>query len=135
MNARSYKVNLTHSPVDFPPIMGLGMSSFPYQSEPHLHKDNVVLTITKKYVVTDINTNTNHEVLAVTSDYEIPARLLKSREDVYAFYLDAALSLKEAYQFTRTLEPAFPNISFPSQPIESYQAEIDRVFSVLNSQN
>ena len=134
MNARSYRVNLSLSPLDFPAIVGLGQSSVSYQSEPHINKNNVVLTITKKYVLTD-NTNKEHEVLSVQSDYEIPSNLIKSREDVYEFYKDATLSLNEAYQYARTQLPALPNIPFPNQPIENYKGEIDRVFNLLNSQN
>lgn len=135
MNARIYRVNLTLSPLDFPPIMGLGQSSVSYQSEPHLNNKNVVLTITKKYVLTDMNTNKEYEVLSVQSDYEIPCNLIKSREDVYEFYKDATLSLNEAYQYARTQLSALPNIPFPNQPIENYKGEIDRVFNLLNSQN
>jgi DNA/RNA endonuclease G (NUC1) len=135
MNARSYRVNLSVSLLDFPPIMGLGQSSVSYHSEPHLNKKNVVLTITKKYVLTDMNTNKEHEVLSVQCDYEIPTKLIKSIEDVYEFYKDATLSLNEAYQYARTQLPALPNIPFPNQPIENYKGEIDRVFSLLNSQN
>lgn len=135
MKARSYRVNLSLSPLDFPPIMGLGQSSVSYQSEPHLNKSNLILTITKKYVLNDMNTNKEHEILSVKSDYEIPCNLLKSRDDVYEFYKDATHSLNEAYQFVRTQLPALPNITFPIQPIENYKREIDRVFSLLNSQN
>ncbi len=135
MNARNYRVNLSLTPVDFPPIMGLGQSSVSYQSEPHMNKMNVVLTITKKYVLTDMNTNTEHEVLSVQSDYEIPSNVIKSREDVYEFYNDTTLSLNEAYQLARTQLPALHNIVFPNLPIENYQKEIDRVFNLLNSQN
>jgi len=135
MNARRYRVNLIFSPLDFPPIIGLGQSSVSFQSEPHLNKKNVVLTITKKYVLTDMNTNNEHEVLSVKSDYEIPCALIKSRDDVYEFYKDATLSLNEAYQYARTQLPALPNIPFPNQPIENYKREIDRVFNLLNSQN
>jgi hypothetical protein len=135
MNARSYRVNLSLSPLDFPPIRGLGQSSVSYQSEPYLNKNNVVLTITKKYVLTEMNTNREHEVLAVKSDYEIPLNLLRSREDVYEFYKDATLSLNEAYQYYRTQLPTLINISFPNQPIENYKREIDRVFNLLNGQN
>ena len=135
MNARSYRVNLSLSPLDFPAIMGLGQSSVSYQSEPHINKENVVLTITKKYVLTDMNTNKEHEVLSVKSDYEIPVNLIRSREDVYEFYKDATLSLNEAYQHARTQLPALPNIPFPTQPIENYKGEIDRVFNLLIRRN
>jgi hypothetical protein len=135
MNARSYRVNLTLSPLDFPPIMGLGQSSVAYQSEPHLNKKNLALTITKKYMLTDMNTNKEHEVLSVKSDYEIPCNLLKTREDIYEFYKDATVSLNEAYQYALTQMQGLPNIPFPIQPIDNYSREIDRVFNLLNSQN
>jgi hypothetical protein len=135
MNARSYRVNLTLSPLDFPPIMGLGQSSVAYQSEPHLNKTNLELTITKKYMLTDMNTNEEHEVLSVKSDYEIPCSLLKTREDVYEFYKDATLSLNEAYHYVQTQLLGLPSILFPVQPIENYGREIDRVLHLLNSQN
>ena len=135
MNARSYRVNLTISPLDFPPIMGLGQSSVSYQSEPKLNKKNIILTITKKYVLTDMNANKENDVLSVQSDYEIPANLIKSREDVYEFYKDAMLSLNEAYQYACTQLAGLPNIKFPNQPIENYKGEIDRVFNLLSTQN
>ena len=135
MNARSFRVNLTLSPLDFPPIMGLGQSSVSYQSEPKLNKNNVILTITKKYILNDMNTNKEHEILSVKSDYEIPCNLIITREDVYEFYKDATLSLNEAYQYARKNLPGLPNIPFPIQPIENFKREIDRVFSLLNSQN
>lgn len=135
MNARSHRVNLSLSPLDFPAIMGLGQSSLDYQSEPHLNKMNVVLTITKKYVLTDMNTNKQYQVLSAKSDYEIPSNLIKTRQDVYEFYKDATLSLNEAFQYVRTQMPALPNIVLPTLPIENYKGEIDRVFNLLNSQN
>ena len=135
MNARAYRIDVTFSPLDFPPITGLGESSVSYQSEPHLNKKNLSLTITKKYMLKDMNTNKEHEVLSVKSDYEIPCNVLKTRGDVYEFYRDATLSLNEAYQYTRTQLPELPNIPFPIQPIENYTREIDRVFNLLNSQN
>ena len=135
MNARSYRVNLILSPLDFPTIIGLGQSSVSFQSEPHIDKKNVVLTITKKYVLTDMNTKREHEVLSVKSDYEIPFNLIRSREDIYEFYKDATLSLNEAYRYAQTQLPTLTKIKFPYQPIENYQGEIDRVFNLLNSRN
>jgi hypothetical protein len=135
MNARSHRVNLSLSPLDFHAPKGLVESSVSYQSEPHINKKNVVLTITKKYVLTDMNSNKEHEVLSVKSDYEIPCNLIGSREDVYEFYKDATLSLNEAYQYFRTQLPALPNIPFPNQPIENYKGEIDRILNLLNTQN
>ena len=135
MNARSYRVNLSLSPLDFPPIMGLGESSVFYQSEPHFINNKVVLNITKKYILLDVSNNKEHEVLTAQSVYEIPSNEIKSREDVYEFYKDATLSLNEAYRYVQTQLPALPTISLPYQPIENYQREIDRVFNLLNSQN
>jgi hypothetical protein len=135
MKARSYRVNLSLSPLDFPAISGLGQSSIDYQSEPHLDKMDVVLTITKKYVLTDMNTNEQFEVLSAKSDYKILFNQIKTREDVYEFYKDATLALNEAYQHVRTQLPQLPNISFPNPPIDYYQREIDRLFNLLNQQN
>ncbi len=135
MNARLYRSNVTLSALDFPPITGLGQSSISYQSEPHLNGKILKLTITKKYVLTDLNTNKEHEILSVKSDYEIPSSLVKTREDAYGFYKDATLGLNEAYQYVRTQLPGLPNIPFPIQPIENYVREIDHVFNVLNRQN
>ena len=136
MNARSYRVDLSLSPLDFPPIMGLGQSSVSYQTElPHIINNKVVLIITKKYILLDMSNNKKHEVISVQSVYEIPSNEIKNREDVYEFYKDATLCLKEAYQYVRTQLPTLPSISFPYQPMENYQREIDRVFDLLNSQN
>lgn len=136
MNARSYRVNLSLSPLDFPPIMGLGQSSVLYQSEPpQLVNNKVVLTIIMKYILLDMSTNKEHEVLAVQSVYEIPPNEIKSREDVYEFYKDATISLNEAYHYAQTQLPSLTTILFPNQPIENYQGETDRVFNLLNSRN
>jgi hypothetical protein len=136
MNARNCRVKLNLSPLDFPPIMGLGQSSVSYQSEPpQIINNKVVLTITKKYILLDMSTNKEHEVLTAQSVYEIPPNEIKSREDIYEFYKDATLSLNEAYRYTQTQLPSLPNILFSNQSIENYQREIDRVFNLLNSQN
>lgn len=135
MDARMYKTNLVLSPVDFPPIMGLGQSTVSYHSEPHLNRENILLSITIKYVLTNMSTNKDHDILSVKSDYEIPCTLIRKREDVYEFYKDATLSLNEAYQYARMQLPALPQIIFPNQPIEKYNGEIDRIFNLLNSQN
>ena len=68
------------------------------------------------------------------SIYEIPNNEIISREDVYEFYKDATLGLSEAYQYVQNQLP-LPNITFPTQPIETYQREIDGVFYLLNSRN
>lgn len=136
MNARSYRVNLSLSPLDFPPIMGLGQSSVSYQTEPpKIINNKVVLSITKKYILLDMSNNKEHEIISVQSEYEIPSNEIRNREDVYEFYKDATMSLKEAYQYVQTQLPTLPSISFSYQPIENYQREIDRVFDLLNSQN
>ena len=137
MNARSYRVSLHISPLDFRVEKGLGESSVSYQSEPFLIDKRIVLKITNSYILADIFTNKRHEVLTVQTVYEIPLNELKSREHVYAIYNDALLSLNEAYQAYK-LQPQMadlPNIKFPNQPIENYKGEIDRVFNLLNSQN
>jgi len=136
MNARNYRVNLSLSPLDFPPVMGLGQSSVSYRSEvPYIINNMVKLTITTKYVLTDISENKEYEVLTVQSVYEIPTIEIKSREDVYEFYKDGILMLNETFKYVKTQMPALPNISFPNQPIESYKQEIDGIFYILQSQN
>ncbi len=136
MNARNYRVKLNLSPLDFPPIMGLGESTVSYQTEPpRIINNKVVLTITKKYILIDISTNKEHEILTAQSVYEIPPNEIKNREDVNEFYKDATLSLNEAYQYARTQLPSLKSIVFPTQPIENYQKEIDSVFNLLNSRN
>jgi hypothetical protein len=136
MDARSYRVGLNISPLDFDANGGLAESSVSFQSEPKLVKNKVFLTIIKRYILTDIYTNKHHEVLSVESIYEIPSNEIKSREDVYEFYKDATLSLNETYHHTRTTElPTLLNLVFPTPSIENYKREIDRVFNLLNSQN
>ncbi|HEY4877478.1 MAG TPA: hypothetical protein VIH86_18005 [Puia sp.] len=135
MNARNYRVSINHALLEFLPIEGLGESSVSYQSEPFLKSNKMLLKITKKYIITDVNHNKEYEVLSVNSVYEIPPNEIKSREDVYEFYKDATMSLNEAYHYIRTQSPALPRIQFPNEPIENYINEIDRVFNLLNSQN
>ena len=136
MDARSCRVKLHLSPLDFPSIMGLGQSSVSYQTEPpYIINKKVVLTITMTYILHNMSNNKDHEILTAQSVYEIPSNEIKSREDVYEFYKDATLSLNEAYQYVKTQLPTLTNISFPYQPIENYQKEIDRVFDLLNSRN
>jgi hypothetical protein len=68
MNARRFRVNLVLSPIDFPPIIGLGESSVSYQSEPpQIIINKVVLKIIKKYILLDMNTKKEHEVLKAQS--------------------------------------------------------------------
>jgi hypothetical protein len=135
MNARKYRVNLNLSPLDFPAIIGLGETSVSYRSEPPVIVNNkVVLTITKAFILTDMSTNKSHEVLKAQSIYEIPVNEIKTRDDVYEFYKDSILSLSEAYQYAQKKLPV-PNRSFPPQPIETYQREIDGVLYLLNSRN
>lgn len=136
MNARNYRVKLSLSPVDFPPIMWLGESSVSYRTEPpHIINNKLVLTITKKYMLLDMSDNKEHEILAAQSVYEIPCNEIKNREDVHEFFNDATLNLSEAYQYARKQLPALPNILLSTAPIENYQREIDGVFALLNSRN
>ncbi len=135
MNARSFRVKLNLSPLDFPPITGLGQSSVNYQSEPFFNNNKVLLKITTKYILTEMSNNKEHEVLSIQSEYEIPSNGIKSREDVYEFYKDAIRGLNEAYQYAQTQLPTLTKITFPYPPIENYQKEIDRVFNLLNSRN
>ena len=135
MNARSYRVKLNLSPLDFPAINGLGETSISYRSEPPvIANKKVVLDITKAFILTDMSTNKEHEVLKAQSVYEIPVNEIRARDDVYEFYKDAILGLNEAYQYVQKQLP-LPNRSFPSPPIESYQREIDRVFDLFISRN
>jgi len=136
MNARSYRVNLSLSPLDFPAIMGLGESTVLYQTEsPQIINNKVGLTITMQYTLLNVNSIKMYPVLAAQSAYEIPANQIKTREDVYEFYKDSLSSLDEAYRYAQTQLPSLPSRLFPNQPIEDFQAEIDRVFSLLDSQN
>lgn len=136
MNAINYRVDLKISPFDFPPIMGLGQSSVDYRTEPPYFSNNkVVLKITMKYILIDMGNNKENEVLSTQSLYEIPPADIKSREDVYEFYKDATLSLNEAYQLAKNQFSLLPVITFPTQPIELLQQEIDGVFYLLNSRN
>ena len=101
MNASSHRVNLSVSPLDFPAIMGLGQPSISYRSEvPQIINNNVVLTIRKMYILTDMSTNKEYEILSVQSVYEIPIYKINSRGDIYEFYKDATQSLNEAYRYT-----------------------------------
>jgi hypothetical protein len=135
MNARNYRINLILSPLDFPVIKGLGQSYVAWKSEPKMIGNKVSLTITKTYVLIDTFINKKYEILSAESIYEIPANEIKTREDVYDFYKDALLILDEAYKYQQTQLPMLPSRLFLSEPIESYKAEIDRVFNLLNSRN
>ena len=88
-----------------------------------------------KYVLTDMNTNQQHEILSAKSDYIIPSNQIRTREDAYDFYKDATLALNEAYQYARTQLPQLHNIVLSTLPIENYRGEIDRVFALLIQQN
>ncbi len=135
MNARNCRVKLNLSPLDFPPIIGLGeQSDFTQTDIPVIVNNKVVLRITKKLILIETYNNKEHEVFTVQSIYEIPANDIKTREDVYAFYKDATLSLSEAYQYAQNQVP-LPSLSFHAPPIENYQKEIDGIFYLLNTQN
>ena len=103
MNARSYRVKLNLSPLDFPSMNGLGGSTVIYRSEqPVIVNNKVVLQITKAFVLVDMFDNSKmHQVLAAGSVYEIPVNEIKTRNDVYEFYKDALLSLSEAHQYAK----------------------------------
>ncbi len=135
MNARNCRVNLNLSPLDFPPINGLGgQSDFTQTEPPVLIKKKVILKITKKLIVTDTYANKEYEVFTAQSTYEIPTTDIKTREDVYEFYKDATLALSEAYQYVEK-QMLLPHLSFHTPSIETYQREIDRLFALLISQN
>jgi hypothetical protein len=135
MNARSYRVNLIISPLDFPPVDGIVENSVIYHSEPFLNNNKVLLKITKKFVLHNVDNKKEHEVLSVQSVYEIPSNEIKSREDVYEFYNDALRGLDEVYKYAQTQLPLLPSKLFSKEPIEKYRLEIDRVFNLLSSRN
>lgn len=135
MNARSYRVELNVSPLDFQVKAGMTESSLSYQSEPFMLDGKVKLAITNKYMLNDMYNNTNHQALSVESIYEIPVNELKTREGVYELYTDSISGLNECYQSYQKDLPDLPNIIFPNPPIEAYKSEIDRVFDLLNRQN
>lgn len=135
MNARSYRVDLRNTPLDFPAINGLGQSTFTGASEPHLNGDKLGLNIVKQYVLTDMDTKQQYSILAVQSLYQIPTSEIKSREDVYEFYKDAVLAWNEMYQQAQVDMPTLHRTIFPTPPIEKYKLEIDRVFQLLNTRN
>jgi hypothetical protein len=135
MNARSYRVDLIVSPLDFPAVNGIVENSVIYHSEPFLNNNKVLLKITNKFIFHSIGNNKQHEVLSVESVYEIPCNEIKNREDVYEFYKDATLGLDEVYKYAQTQMPLLPSRAFPNQPIQNYQGEIDRIFNLLSRQN
>lgn len=135
MNARNYRTNVSISPLDFPPVDGLVESAVIYQSEPFLNSNTILLTITNRFMLYNVDNKKEHEVLSVKSDYEIPVNEIKSKEDVYEFYKDALLGLDETYKYAQTQIPLLPSRAFPNQPIQNYKLEIDRVFDLLVRQN
>lgn len=135
MNARSFRVKLNLSPLDFPAIIGLGEQSDITRTEPPVIVDNkLVLIITKQFILIETYTKKEYEVLTMQSIYEIPTNEIITREYIYEFYKDATLSLSEAYQHVQKKMP-LPALSFSTPPIESFQKEIDGVFYVLNTRN
>src|SRR5262245_26884686 len=127
MNARNCRVKLNLSPLDFPAINGLGGQSDVTRTEPpYIVNNKVVLQITRKFILTETYTRKEHDVFTAQSIYEIPANEIKKREDIYEFYKDATLGLSEAYHYVQKKMP-LPALSFSTQPIETYQREIDGV--------
>jgi hypothetical protein len=135
MNARSYRIDLRHTPLDFPAITGIGESHFTGASEPHLNGDKLGLNIVEQYVLIDMNSNQQYSILAVQSLYQIPTSEVKSSEDVYGFYKDAIVAWNEVYQHAEADMPTLHKTVFPTPPIEKFKTEIDRVFSLLNNRN
>ena len=135
MNARSYRVDVRNTPLDFPAMAGLGQSTFTGASEPHLNDDKLGLNIVQQYVLTDMDTNQHYSILAVQSLYQIPTSEINNREDVYEFYKDAILNFNEVYQRAQADMPTLHKTAFPTPPIEEYKREIDRVFELLNRRN
>ncbi len=135
MNARSYRVGLNISAIDFPAVDGILENYVAYQSEPFINNNRLLLKITKKFILNNVVNKREHEVISVQSVYEILVNEIKSREDIYEFYKDALVGLDEAYKDAQTRLP-FPNIRlYPQHPIEDYKIEIDRVFNLLVRQN
>lgn len=135
MNARSYRIDIKISPLDFPAVDGIVESSVTYHSEPILKSDKLLLSITNKFIMHNINNKKEHEVLSVQSIYEIPSSEIRSRADVYEFYKDALHGLDEFYKYAQTQMRLLPSRLFPNQPIENYNLEINRVFNLLSSRN
>lgn len=136
MNARSYRADLQLSPLDFPSIVGLGSQvDFTKTDPPIIIHNKIKLLITKKLIITESNTNKEHEVFTMQSRYEIPMGEIKTRGDVYEFYEDATLGLSEAYQFVQKQLPQLPNLKFEMPKIDTYKIEIDAVLRLLNSCN
>lgn len=133
MNARNFRTNLIFSPFDMPAINGIAGWAVTYESEPKLNGNKVILTIKKTYRI--FVADKDYEVLSAESTYEIPTSVIKTREDVYAFYKDALLSLDEGYKYQQTQLPMLPNRLFAAPPIGNYKNEIDRVFDLLISRN
>lgn len=135
MNTRSYRVNFILSPLDFPAVNGLGrQSDFTQTEPPTIVKNKIVLKITRAFILVESYTDKEYEVLKTQSVYEIPVNDIKIREDVYEFYKDTTLSLNDAYQHVQKQLP-LPNLSFTTQPIETYEREIDNILDLLNSRN
>lgn len=135
MNARRYRTEYNLSPLNFPPIEGLGNSKIDSMTEPPFIVNNKVkLKITKKYILVELYNSKEHKVLTAVSVYEIPINEIKSRENIYECFQDATLGLSEAYNYVKKQLP-LPDISFPAAPIDAYQKEIDGVFYLLNTLN
>lgn len=135
MNARHYRTKYDLSALDFPAIEGLGESKIEFRTEaPLIVNNKLQLKITKKYILVEVYNRREHEVLTAISVYEIPMSEIKTRENIHECYNDATLGLREAYEFAKTNLP-LPDINFTCLPIEVYQMEIDRVFSLLNTLN
>jgi hypothetical protein len=135
INARSYRAHLNLSPVDFPPIIGLGETSVAWYSEPVVIRDKLLLMITYTFVLLDVNTNRQHNVFTAQSIYEIPPTDIKRKEDVYEFYKDALVALNESYHQVQVQMQGLPARVFPIHQIGNYQKEIVRVIDLLNSRN
>lgn len=135
MKARTYRVKLNLSKLDFPAINGLGeQSDFTQMEVPTMVGNKVQLKITKKFILTETYTNIDHNILSAQSIYEIPVKELNTAEDIYAFFKDATAGLNDAYQYVRKHRP-LPDIVFPTPPIERLQREINGVFHLINSRN
>lgn len=135
MNAGGFRVGVNLSPLDFPSINALGRPAHLTQVEPPLViEGKLKLSITNKFLLTDMNENKEYEILSAQSIYEIPTNIINTTEDIYAFYKDATLLLISAYRYVQTQRP-LPDIPLSVLPIGHYTSEIERILNLLNSQN
>lgn len=135
MNAKNHRVKLNISPLDFPPINGLGMSSVLTLTEtPKISNGKLDIKISKTFLLTDSYTKKEHEILKVQSVYEIPISEIISNEDLYELYKDASLNFQQAYQYAQSKIP-LPSLNIEFEPIKNYEKEFKSIFIFISSLN